>query len=88
MTMGVPIEPNATGDVFASRQMLAAKNGRNPRPTSMAAAIATGVPNPAAPSMKAPKANAISSACTLRSLVIPPNEFLMISNLPVSTVTR
>ncbi len=26
------MEPNATGTVFASRQMLAAKNGSNPRP--------------------------------------------------------
>src|SRR5487761_2696501 len=62
MIRGVPMEPNATGDVFASRQRLAAKNGRNPRPVSIAAATATGVPNPAAPSMNAPNAKAISNA--------------------------
>ena len=34
----------------------------------MAAATATGVPNPAAPSMNAPNAKAISSACRRRSV--------------------
>ena len=29
---GMPIDPNATGAVFASRQMPAAKNGSKPRP--------------------------------------------------------
>src|SRR5260221_11841908 len=48
MTMGMPMEPNATGTGFASRQMLAAKNGSKPQPTSNAAAMATGLPNPAA----------------------------------------
>ena len=54
----------------------------------MAAATATGVPNPAAPSMKAPKAKPMSTACSLRSSLSEPMESLMISNLPVSTVTR
>ena len=88
MTSGVPIDPNATGAVFASKQTLAAKNGGKPRPASMAAAIATGVPKPAAPSMNAPKAKAINRACMLRLLVTLPSESLMMSNLPVSTVTR
>ena len=30
VTTGMPIEPNATGAVFASRQMPAAKNGEKP----------------------------------------------------------
>ncbi len=51
-------------------------------------AIATGVPNPAAPSRKPPKANAIKSACKRGSEVNLPIEFLMISNCPVLTVTR
>ncbi len=54
----------------------------------MAAATATGVPNPAAPSMNAPNAKAISSACKRRSAVRLPIESLMISNCPVSTVIR
>ena len=54
----------------------------------MAAATATGVPNPAAPSMKAPNANPIKTACSRRSSLSEPIESLMISNLPVSTVTR
>jgi hypothetical protein len=76
----MPIEPKATGAVFASRQMPAAKNGEKPSPVSIAAATATGVPNPAAPSMKAPSANAISMAWSLRSVVRPPIVSLMISN--------
>jgi hypothetical protein len=85
---GMPIEPKATGAVFASRHMPAAKNGEKPRPVIMAAATATGVPNPAAPSMNAPSAKAISMACSRRSVVMPPIESLIISNCPVSTVSR
>src|SRR6185369_675111 len=51
VTSGVPIAPNATGDVLAIKQMAAAWKGENPRPLSIAAATATGVPNPEAPSM-------------------------------------
>src|SRR5437868_3474135 len=82
------MEPNATGAVLANKHILAAKNGRNPRPTSIAAEMATGVPNPAAPSIKALKANAIKSACTGWLLVRWERELFMISNLPVSTVMR
>ena len=88
VTTGMPIEPNATGAVFASRQMPAAKNGEKPSPVSIAAATATGVPKPAAPSTNAPNANAISIACSRRSVVRPPIESLMISKLPVSSVMR
>ena len=61
-------------------QMAAAWKGENPRPLNIAAATATGVPKPDAPSMNAPNAKAISSACSLRSWVRCPTEFLMISN--------
>ena len=88
VTTGIPMEPKATGAVFASRQMPAAKNGEKPSPVSMAAATATGVPKPAAPSTNAPNANAISIACRRRSFVSPPIESLMTSKLPVSSVTR
>ena len=52
----------------------------------MAAATATGVPKPAQPSRKAPKAKAMSRACMRLSEVMEPMESLMISNLPVVTV--
>jgi hypothetical protein len=81
---GTPIEPNATGAVFARRQIAAAIERREAEARSIAAATATGVPKPAAPSMNAPSANAISSACRRRSPVRPPIESLMTSNLPVS----
>jgi hypothetical protein len=86
--IGVPIDPNATGAVLASRHAAAACNGGKPRPESIAADTATGVPNPAAPSMKAPNANAMRSAWRRRSDVRLPTESLRISNAPVSRVIR
>ena len=88
VTIGIAMDPNATGAVFASRQMAAAWNGEKPRPASMAAATATGVPNPAAPSRNAPNAKAISSVCKRGSRVRLRSECLMASNLPVSSVSR
>ena len=83
---GMPIDPNATGAVLANRQMDDAYSAENPSPTIMAAATATGVPKPAQPSINAPNANAINSACIRLSEVMEPIESLMTSNLPVVTV--
>src|SRR5213083_2732665 len=86
--IGTPVHtlaPHATGDVLASRLSAAAWNGLNPRPIMKAPAIATGAPNPAAPSMKAPKQNATSSSCNRRSAVMPATDSFMISNWPVNT---
>ena len=88
VTIGIAMDPNATGAVFASRQMAAAWKGEKPSPASMAAATATGVPNPAAPSRNAPNANAMSSVCSLGSRVRLRSECLIASNLPVSSVRR
>ena len=63
--IGVPTDPNATGAVFAIRQRPAAYRGLKPRPTSIAAEIATGAPNPAAPSRNAPNENAINKSIKL-----------------------
>src|SRR6266566_3559316 len=82
---GVPMAPQATGDVLAIRLSAAAWNGWKPRPIMKAPAIATGAPNLAAPSMKAPKQNATSSSCRRRSAVIPATDSFMISNWPVNT---
>src|ERR1035437_8136327 len=83
---GIPMDPNATGAVFASRQIDDAYSEEKPRPTIMAAATATGVPNPAQPSINAPNAKAISNACIRLSEVIEPMESLITSNFPVVTV--
>ncbi len=77
---GVPMAPHATGEVLAIRLSAAAWNGLNPRPIMNAPAIATGAPNPAAPSMKAPKQNATNKTCSRRSGVIRATESFMISN--------
>src|SRR6266699_2211035 len=82
---GVPIAPHATGDVLAIKLSAAAWNGLNPRPIMKAPAIATGAPNPAAPSMNAPKQKATSRSCNRRSAVMPATDSFMISNWPVNT---
>ena len=68
---GAPNAPKATGAVLAIRERPEADSGVNPRPIRIAPVTATGVPNPQAPSMKAPKLNATNSSCNLRSWVSP-----------------
>ena len=64
---GMPSEPNATGAVFATSARTAAVMGSKPRPASIDAVMATGAPNPAMPSMSAPKQKATSSTWMRRS---------------------
>ena len=84
--MGVPIAPQATGAVLASRFRTADWKGEKPRPTMTAPAMATGVPKPEVPSMMAPNEKAISSTCSRRSKEMWMIDSLTISNLPVMTV--
>ena len=49
--------------------------------------VATGVPNPDAPSKNAPNENAISKSCRRRSSVTPPTARFNRSNWPVATVS-
>ena len=84
--MGVPSAPYATGAVLPMRARPAAGRGLKPRPMSIAAEIATGVPNPAAPSMNAPNANAMSSTWMRRSPARPAIVSFTTSNFPVLTV--
>ena len=83
--IGVPIAPQATGAVLAIRQSKAAWNGRNPSPTRNAAEIATGAPNPAAPSMNAPNEKATSTAWSRRSPESRAIDAFITSNWPVAT---
>ncbi len=66
--------------------MTAARNGGTPNPTSIAPQIATGEPDPAAPSSSAPKQNPISTACTRASPDSSPIDRRISANCPVSTV--
>jgi hypothetical protein len=84
--MGVPRAPKATGAVLPMRHRPAAWRGANPSPMSIAAEIATGVPNPAAPSMKAPKQYATSNTCMRRSSATLAIDNFTVSNVPVNTV--
>ena len=85
---GMPTDPNATGAVLASKQMLEAWNRLIPSPTSIEPAMATGAPKPAAPSINAPNPNAINKTCRRASPVNWAMDSLMISNWPVSSVSR
>ena len=54
--VGVPAAPKDTGGESKIRQAVAAAIGGKPRPINNGAQIAGGVPNPAAPSIKADSA--------------------------------
>jgi hypothetical protein len=64
VVIGMPNEPNATGAVFAINARHDACKGRNPSWIRIAPVIATGAPNPAMPSMNAPKEKAMRITCT------------------------
>ncbi len=84
---GLPMPPNATGAEFAMRHIMAVWNGGKPKPIIMAPVMATGAPPPPAPSSRAPKAKAISSAWSRRSAVTLAMDCLAIANCPDSTET-
>ncbi len=84
--IGVPMAPKATGAVLAMSVRDAASFGAKPSPISSAAEMATGVPNPAAPSMKAPNENAMSSAWMRRSEERRAIARFTVSKVPDSTV--
>ena len=85
--IGVPSAPKATGAVLAISDRPEAASGEKPRPISIAAVTATGVPKPAAPSKKAPKLNAMSSSCSRRSSVMLAMLSCRTSNSPFSSVS-
>jgi len=64
VVIGIAIAPNATGAVSATSASDAARSGENPSPTSITPQMATGVPNPASASSRAPKQNAITTTWT------------------------
>ena len=83
--IGMPSDPNATGVVLAMSASVAAMIGANPSPASIDAVIATGAPNPAMPSMSAPKQNATITTWMRRSPVARASERRMTSKSPLST---
>ena len=80
------IAPNATGAVLATSATDAALIGLKPSAISITAVIATGVPNPARASSRAPKQNAMITAWTRWSVEIAPKERRNTAKCPVSTV--
>ena len=86
MTIGVASAPNATGAVFATSATTAAFIGWKPRAISMTTVIATGVPNPASASSRAPKQNAMMIAWTRWSELTFSNERRSTSKCPEATV--
>ena len=83
--VGMATEPNGGAMELATRQTTAEKIGSKPRPTIIAAGIATGVPKPAMASMKPPKPHVSSITRTRLSLVTDVRRRLIISIAPVFT---
>ena len=84
--MGTAIAPNATGAVLATSATTAAFIGLNPSATSITEVIATGAPNPASASSRAPKQNATRIAWVRWSVDSAPTLRRMMSKWPVATV--
>ena len=84
---GTPTAPNPVATVLPSRATRAENIGLKPRPISMAAGIATAVPNPAMPSRRPPKPHTIISTSTPRSSVNDENWLLITSMAFDSTST-
>ncbi len=84
--IGMAIAPNATGAVFETSATPAAFIGWKPRPTSIDAVIATGVPKPARASSSAPKENAMMIAWMRSSSDTRSNERRRTAKYPVRSV--
>ena len=79
LEMNLPIEPNVVGTEFATRHAMIDFSGSKPTATIIAAGIATAVPKPAIPSMKAPKPHASNNASTRVSDVTEESMVLIVS---------
>ncbi len=86
VTIGVAIEPNATGAVLPMRERAAAFSGLNPSASSITVVIATGVPNPARPSIRAPNVKAMITAWMRWSSEIEANDRRSTAKCPVCSV--
>lgn len=83
--IGTPTTPNVTGVELYMSDIITAAIGENPSPTSKGAQITAGVPNPATPSMNAPKTNPIMIAYMRLSLVILLKLYFILSIAPLSS---
>ena len=79
VVVGIPIEPNVVGTELATRHAMIDFSGSKPTATIIAAGIATAVPKPAIPSMKAPKPHASNNASTRVSDVTEESMVLIVS---------
>ncbi len=86
VVIGIAMAPNATGAVSATSATAAARSGVSPMPTSITPQIATGVPNPASASSRAPKQNAITTTWTRTSSDTLRNARRRIAKYPVASV--
>ena len=86
VTIGVAIEPNATGAVLPISDSAAALIGEKPSAISITAVMATGVPKPARPSISAPKEKAMITAWMRWSSEIRANERRSTAKCPVRSV--
>ena len=87
MRTGRPTAPNATGTVLATKAVMAPRSLPNPIAMSIAAAMATGAPNPARASSRPPKQKAIRMPSTRGSLLMRKKVRRRSSKRPEMTVT-
>ena len=86
VVIGTASAPKATGAVLATSATVAALIGLKPSAISITLVIATGVPNPASASRRAPKQNAMMTAWIRWSSLTRANDLRSTSKCPVTTV--
>ncbi len=87
VVIGMATAPNATGAVFASSTVQAARSGATPSAMSIVAVMATGAPKPASASSRPPKQKAMSTAWIRGSSETTSNVRRRSSNRPLVTVS-
>ena len=80
--IGVPTAPKVTGVLWIIIPSITAARAGKPNATISGAAMAAGVPKPDAPSIKAPKSQAMITTCTRRSELIPAKPLRMAVTAP------
>ena len=84
--IGVAIEPNATGAVLPISDSATALSGWKPSASSITEVMATGVPKPARPSIRAPKEKAMMIAWMRLSSEMAANDRRSTAKWPVLSV--
>ena len=86
--VGVPTAPKETGTEFITKASITTCIGLKPIPTKIGAAMATGVPNPLAPSSIKAKAQPMIISCATGFSLILPSQLLRVFIAPEVSIIR